>query len=130
MFIFSLLFLKCDVIILVYMINILGFFLFPQEKISREKRMSKERKTDSGIEQYTLSVFLYFVLLIRHYLCQFYNNLFIISTILLSFVSNQCAYVLCNVSTVSPKRLAMSKSENPAPAMLLIRNDACECLKS
>ena len=46
---------------------------------------------------------------------------------LLSFVSNQCAYVLCNVSTVSPKRLAMSKSENPAPAMLLIRNDACEC---
>lgn len=49
---------------------------------------------------------------------------------LLSFVSNQCAYVLCNVSTVSPKRLAMSKSENPAPAMLLIRNDACECLKS
>nr|DAL42357.1 MAG TPA_asm: hypothetical protein [Caudoviricetes sp.] len=34
---FSLLFLKCDVIIHVYMINILGFFLFPQEKISREK---------------------------------------------------------------------------------------------
>ena len=33
---FSLLFLKLDVIIHVYMINILGFFLFPQEKISRE----------------------------------------------------------------------------------------------
>jgi hypothetical protein len=35
------------------MINILGFFLFPQEKISRE------RKTDSGVEQHTLSVFLF-----------------------------------------------------------------------
>ena len=45
------------------MINILGFFLFPQEKISREKRMSKERKTDSDIEQYTLSVFLFMYLL-------------------------------------------------------------------
>nr|DAZ07717.1 MAG TPA: hypothetical protein [Caudoviricetes sp.] len=33
---FSLPFLKCGVIIHVYMINILGFFLFPQEKISRE----------------------------------------------------------------------------------------------